>query len=133
MASNPIFAGSIVSTSVQILPADTTTAKILVTAGALGTRVDTLAITSTDTAPQILTLIVNNGASDFIVGTISVPALAGTTGSAAPVSGLQPLLMPWLPTSGAIFLKPSATLKIASLTTVTAAKAINVTTFGGDY
>lgn len=119
---------------VQILPADTTTNKTVVTAGAQGTKVSSLIITSTDTSARDVLIGIANGGTTFPLGMISIPITAGNTNAIPAVNGfavqsggggIQGLAVdsngnPYLD------LVSGDTLIVAAQSTVTTAKAISV-------
>lgn len=115
---------------VQILPADTTANKTLVTAGTDGTKVLAIMVTSTDTSARDIQLKKTVGGTDYIIGTFSIPITAGFINSTPSVNLFNHTQMPYLPRDANgnpfIQLKTGTTLTVASLTTVTAAKLINV-------
>jgi hypothetical protein len=79
----------------QFTNSDGTTAKVVATAGADDSVVKAIAITNSDASNAYqITLIVNNGTSDFVVDTINVPAGSGTDGTHAAVDGLANALFP---------------------------------------
>ena len=114
----------------QILPADTTTKKTLYTASSDDAVLKSLMATSTDTAAMNVALYVNDGTADRLIGTVNVPALSGSNGTAAAVDLLSGTAMPGLgfDQNGKriLSLKNGAILKAAVLVTVTAAKQIDI-------
>ena len=135
MAANisPIFPLTPTGATQTIVAADTTTAKTIITGGTNGTRVDSVAVSSTDTAAQVLNIIINDGTNDRQVGTINIPLGSGTVLGNPAISLLTTSSLPWLPSSGSIFLKTGWVLKLSAQTTITAAKTISITAFAGDY
>src|SRR5256885_103126 len=81
MAANtaPIFELAVISPSVQIAPADTTTKKTIKAGGANGTRIDEIYVSSTDTAAVVLNFYLYDGVTDFYLGDVTVPIGAGYT------------------------------------------------------
>jgi hypothetical protein len=135
MAANttPIFPLTIQNSAVAVLPADTTTEKTLVTAGSFGTRIDAISVTSTDTAAQTFKVLLNDGATSYQVGEVVVPATSGTDGITLAVKALNTPFLPWLDSSGSLFLKNGWKLNVACKATVTTAKQITWVAFAGDY
>lgn len=131
--TSPIFPLVVQTSAIAIVNADGTGEKALVTAGANGTRVDTVSITSTDTATVTLTVILHDGTTPYAVGEIAVPAGSGTNGSAPAIKGLSAEGLPWLDTSGSIFLKSGWSLRVAAKAAVTSAKTVTLVAFSGDY
>lgn len=134
----PIFPQTVKQGAVQILPADTTSLKTIYTGATDGSRVDNILITSTDTSAKDVQLVVTISGTDYVLGTISVPANSGFTNSVVTLNMLAHANM----TSALnadnngnkfLFLASGSILKIKALTTVTAAKAINVVAQIGDF
>jgi hypothetical protein len=123
--------------SVTILPADTTVAKLVFTAGADDSDVKAIVATSNDTAAVNLAVYVTRSAVDYLLGTVNVPLGAGTDGTKPSVDVLAALGIPGLPLDDALKpylpLKTGDTLKIGALVTITAAKTVWISVFGQDY
>jgi len=122
-----------------ILPADTTTKKTIFTAGANGSILKDLGITSTDTSNRTVQLWINVGGAgtDRLLGSIVVTALAGTDGAILPIDVMRSTVFPFFEYDAfgnrVMYLKAGTTLKAASLVTVTAAKEIDFVGSGLDY
>lgn len=144
MTSTPAFLQTVQTGGVQILPADTTAKKTVFTAGANGSKVEMFNIASTDTSARDIQVFLNDGTTDYLLTTIAVPANAGNTNSVPPV-GLLTFISSavyttpnfQLPVDAMgnrfIHLKAGWSIKAASLTTVTATKAVSILVQGGDY
>lgn len=136
--ATPIFPQTVKQGAVQILPADTTSLKTIYTAPANGSRVDNILITSTDTSSKDIQLVVTISSTDYVLGTIAVPANSGFTNSVVSLnmlahSNLTSALNSDNNGNKYLFLASGSILKIKALTTVTAAKAINVVAQIGDF
>ena len=131
--TSPIFPLVVQTSAATITNADGTGEKTLVTAGANGTRIDVVSITSTDTAAVMLTVLVHDGTTSYAVGEIAVPAGAGTNGSALAVKGLSLAFLPWLDASGSLFLKAGWSLRVAAKAAITSTKTVTLVAFSGDY
>jgi len=136
--SSPIFPQTVKQGVAQILPADTTSLKTIYTGQTNGSRVDNLLITSTDTSARDVQLVVTIASTDYVLGTISVPANSGFTNAVVSLNMFQHAQMVNalnVDNNGNryILLASGSVLKIKSLTTVTAAKAINVVAQIGDF
>lgn len=118
--------------------ADSTNAKAIGTANAADANLIWLSITSTDTAANDILLYLNDGSTDYLIGHIDVPALAGSDGSTPAVNGLNSTNLPflllddtgsnrYLPLDGGCVLK--ATVRVA----VTATKQITIRGAFGSY
>jgi hypothetical protein len=130
MAANtsPIFELAPFTKGDTLTSADTTVAKILVTGGTNGTRIDSLKCTTDDTAAVNLRFYIDNGGADLYLGVVALVAGAGYTTEAA-VDGMTTLS----PTLGYLVLAPASELKVSCLATMTAAKITTVLAQGGDY
>lgn len=137
VTSTPIFPQLVQSPAVQILPADTTTLKTLITAGADGTIVNELLVTSTDTTARDLAVYVTISAVDYLIGTISIPANSGFTNAVPSVGFFDSANLSFLQTDNNghryLMLQSGAVLKVKTLTTVTAAKVIQVVAQCGNF
>lgn len=128
MSATQIFFGSIKTLAAQILPADTSSLVTLYTAPTNGARVESIAVSSSDTSARDVSLAVTKGGVDYIIGTVTIPITAGQIAATPAIDLLQYLAMPWLrfDENGNRFLQldTGCVLKVKSLTTVTAAKAL---------
>lgn len=142
--ATPIFPQLVKNWAVQILPADTTALKTLVTGATNGSKIEMLNLTSTDTASRDVQLFLTISAVNYLLATIAVPANSGNT-NALLAQGLLASLIgtsPYLPFfqfpldvngNRYLYVANGATLSVASLATVTTAKAINAVAMGGDF
>jgi len=137
VTATPIFPQTINNTFVQILPADTTTKKTIYTGGTNGSKIENICITNTDTGAYTLNVYITASATDYLIGTVSVPLSAGNTTAAPSINLLA--LANFLPCNFDAFgnkymyLASGSVLKVASTTTVTTAKAVTVYCQGGDF
>lgn len=133
----PMFIQTINPGFQQILPADTTTLKTVLTGGANGSRVSGITITSTDTVTRDVQLWVTRSATNYLIGTVNLPINAGNINSATSVAALSSGQILGLPVdsngNSYIDLKSGDVLAVAALTTVTAAKVISVSAISGDF
>lgn len=128
---NPSYIKQPQNGKVQILPADTTALKTVLTAGASGSKVTSLIATNTDSAnARVIQIFIVNGGTNYCLGTINVPLNAGFASGVNAVNLLDPTIILGLPLDSDgnpyINLISGDTLQAASLTTVAAGKAINV-------
>lgn len=137
MAANPKLISTVRNLAIKIVAADGTGNKsFAIAAPADGSRLKSMHITSDDTAPQVLQVIVTIGAVDFILGEISVPAGAGTDGATSAVNGLAGTRIPALQTDGItkwLDIANGTTLSLKSKVAVTAAKTIYAFAEVGDF
>jgi hypothetical protein len=130
--TNPIFVKALATSAVTFVNADSTTAKTLVTAGADGTRIETISATSDDTVARDIEVSVHDGSTNYVVGTVTVAIGAGYTTVAA-ASLLTQAKMPWLSPDGSITIENGWTIKVRPTVAVTAAKTVAIAASGGDY
>lgn len=125
------------SKAVQILPADTTSLKTLFTAGLNDSDVKAITVTSDDTSVRVVKLYITRSGTDYQLGAVSIPAASGNDGSAPAVDLINSTILPGLPIDSAgkryLSLSYGDVLKVATTTTVTAAKTVTVSAFGQDY
>lgn len=99
--------------------------------GADDAVVKSLMAVSTDSAAKNVQVIVNDGTNDRVIGTVPIPALAGSDGTVVAVDLLNSVYMPGLPIDQngkrVLPLKGAAVLKVKAVATLTAAKTIDVT------
>lgn len=132
-----IYPQTIQTWAVQILPADTNTKKTLITSGTNGSFLEMLSVSNTDTNPYTVNIYINDGATDHLLSTINIPASSGNTTAAPAVDVLRSGQIPGLiyDTNGnqVLPLKAGYLLKVASTTTVTAAKILDFIAVGSDF
>jgi len=126
--TTPIFELTPFNAGVTILPADTTTKKTIYTAGANGGRVDSIMVSSDDTAAVNLAFHIYDGATDYYIGNVVVAIGSGytTVARVEAMTTLAPLL-------GYLTLKNGYILKANAVVTVTSAKTVTIVAMGGDY
>lgn len=137
VVATPIFPQSIGNPAVQILPADTTSLKTLITADADGTTVNRIFVASTDTAAKDLQFYVTIASVDYLLGTLAIPANSGFTNSVPLVSVFNSSQFPGMLVDNngnkTLHLAAGSVLKVKALATVTAAKAISIFAQTGDF
>lgn len=130
----PIYPLTIKTDAITFVNADSTSEKTLVTAGTNGARVDVISITSDDTSARVLNVIVNDGAASYKVGTVNVPAGSGTDAALTlPVKLLYSPILPWLDSSGSIFLEAGWKINLQPQVAITSAKTVYAVAFYGEY
>lgn len=120
-------------TPVTFTSADTTSEKTVWTAGANGSLIDSIAVTSDDTSAVILVLSINNLTTSYKIGELSIPAGAGTDGSTPAVNLLSQTAMPFLQRNGGLPIQGTYKLNVNAKVTMTAAKTLTITPIGGNY
>jgi hypothetical protein len=133
MANRPIFPGAIKNAALDVENADGTTIQDLVTAGANGSRIDAISVTSDDTVNIDLLVYYNDGTNDYLIARITITAGAGSDGTVVPISLLNATSMPFLGEDLSYYLEASNKLRIGAQTAVTAAKKISLVAIVGDY
>lgn len=139
LTATPVFVQTPKNYKVQILPADATGLKTIATGGANGTKITSLMATSSDTVARNVTWGITTGGVFFPLGTVQVPITAGQVDLTNPAVNLfNPTFLPGLPqdSDGNPYVLLSGTgdtLQIKSLTTVTAAKEVDVVAIGADF
>ena len=119
--------------SVVIADTDTTTSQTLFTAGASGALVDSISVTSTDSATALINLIRFDGATEFQEGQVTIEIEAGTVITNPAQNLLDSSVLPFLQAAGGLTLGPGDELRVAADVTLTAATAVTFTARGGDY
>lgn len=113
--------------------------KLLFTAGAEGSVVKSLTVSSDDSAARVLVFYISpdSGTTKYCIGTINIPLNSGATGAIANIDvlGSAVLLGLVLDQSGKPVLPLAATYRIyiGTQVAVTAAKTIVVTAVAEDY
>lgn len=122
---------------VQIVNADASALKVLVTAGANGSKVVSVNVASDDTSDRLVQLYVTRGGVDYLLGTVNVPTLSGTNNTAPTVNLFNTTQMPGLPVDNDgqpyLLLESGDVLKVKTTSTVTAAKTVHVSANYGDF
>jgi len=126
---------------VQVANADGTTKKTVVTAGANGSKIVAVTAASDDTGNRTFNIYVTRSGTSYLLGTVTIPTLAGTDGSAPGIDilgGGTTNQIPGLPVDNDgqryILLESGDTLQ-AALTTgaVTAAKTVHLSAVYADF
>lgn len=125
----PIFVGAVTCGTPQTFASgDTTTKKTLLTAGSSGARIDSIMVSSDDTAAVNLAFYITISGTDYYIGNVNVPIGSGYT-TVARVDAITTLA----PTLGYLALPAGALLKANCVATMTAAKVLTIVPMGGDY
>jgi hypothetical protein len=129
-ANSIITPQGLASSAVTFVNADGTTAKSLYTAGANGSIVVSISACSSDTSAVNMQVFANNGSTNYLIGTVNIPASSGANGTANSVALLNTTAMPHakLDSSGnpTIQLPSGWSLQVAPLANVTSAKTVYV-------
>lgn len=137
VTATPVFVQTPKVTRTTFLPADTTTAKTIATAGANGSKVVGIQVCSDDTVARVIQFGITRAATFILLGSINLPTLAGTDGATAAVDGLDAGKMTGLPVDNDgqryVFLESGDTFQARMAVTITAAKTVSVTVIQGDF
>lgn len=114
------------------------TAKDLISAGTNGSRIGAICATSTDTSAVDMLLLLNDGSTDFLVGTVTVNIGAGYTGSAQAQNLLSTAvgaaLSTWVAADGSLLLPTGWKIRAENVTQVTSGKTLTLVVMqSGDY
>lgn len=126
------------SAKIQILPADTSALKTAYTGGSNGSKITAVMVASTDTSARDVQVGITNTSIFYPICTVTIPITAGFVAGTPVVNMLSAANAPGLPVDndGQVYIyltSASDTLQVKSLTTVTAAKEIDVNVFGADF
>lgn len=95
MASTPQFVGTARTAHKKLVNADGTSTYTLLTMGASGGLIESLFVTSNDTASHNLTLLLGDGTTDVLIDTVTIPAASAET-PVQQINLLSPLRWLWL-------------------------------------
>ena len=117
------------------------TYKTVYTAGANGSKVTAINVTTDDgSATHVMTLVLTRSATDYVIGSYTLPVNSGTDGSAASVDmikGGPNSLITGLPSDNDgqtyLFMESGDTLRLTFATALTSTKRIGVVTIGADF
>jgi len=119
----------------QILPADSTARKTLITADTDGNKLTAITVCSTDTSDRALQVWLSRGGLFYLLNTFNVPLTSGSVIAAPPVNGLSN----WtgLPTDNDgqkyLYLITGDVLSVAVTGAVSAAKEVDVMAVYGSF
>ena len=114
----------------RLTSSDTTSYVTLYTSATNDSVVKSITVTTTDTSAVNLKVAINDGTTDFLLGTVRVALASGTDGAVASVDILGSSLLPGLPRDlnnrTILPLKNGYILKVGCLATMTAAKQTDI-------
>jgi hypothetical protein len=123
--------------NVKLTITDTTVPALVFTAGPNDSLIKSLVAVSDDTAAVNLQVYIVRSAVNYLLGTINIPTLSGTNGTAVAIDLLNASGMAGLPLDPVgkryIELKTGETLKVGCLATMTTAKTCTVSALGEDF
>jgi len=126
----PIFELTPINAGVEFTDADTTDIKTIVTAGADGSRIDGILVSSNDTVAVNLAFHIDDGADVYYIGNVNVPIGSGytTVVRVDAMTTLQPANQTFLQLKAGYILKCNC---VATMTT--AGRVTTVVAIGGDF
>ena len=135
MAANASFVGTIITPVVSLANADGTGFKTFAAAIAAGQRLDVISATNSDAAvTTVLQFAIQVSGVDYVIGEVSVPAGAGTNGTAKAVNVLNDTDMPqFANTIKVAFLSGGAALRVRAKVAVAGGNTIHLVGMGGSY
>lgn len=137
MATEGIFPNALQTITAKIVNADASALVTVYDPPTAGARIDNLCLLSDDTSARDIQFWITVSAVDYLLGTVSVPAAAGTTSSNIVKQVLADTNWGYWVYDAygnrVFYLKDGAVLKAKSLTTVTAAKAVYITGLVGEF
>ena len=109
--------------------ADTTVAKT-VTGSPVGYyRIDQIVVCSNDTVAQVIDIFYRSGSTNYLLGSVSIPAGTGTAGT----KGIDALAAVLPTTMTGIVVHSGDQIFAGMEATISAAKTVTVTAFGGTF
>lgn len=128
MAANtsPVFGKSPNNAEATFTSADTTDRKAICVAVTDGTILKAINVCSNDTAVINLKVFLEDGSTEYLLGTVPIPALSGTDGVEPAVNALDPTWIPGLDENGHLYLEADYEVRVGCLATMTAAKTMTV-------
>lgn len=137
VTATPIFPQTIKNYVAQILPADASTVKTLVTGATNGTKIEAITVASTDTSARDVQLVMTISSVVYVLATVAIPINSGNTNAIPAVDILRNTQWPGLSYDSngnkILYVASGSVLGVKALTTVTAAKELDILAIGGDY
>lgn len=134
----PMFIQVIQGWPAQLANGSGQTPVAVLTAGSnAGSRLNSLIVTSTDTAARDLQFSIFRGSTTYILGTVNIPLSAGNINSVPSINILGSTQIPGIAydSNGNPYMdfKAGDVLQAEALTTVTSGKTISIYGYGGDF
>jgi hypothetical protein len=137
VTATPIFPQAIRNAVLTLTNSSGETITTLYTAGSNGSKIENLLVTSTDTSARDVSLYFVISSTDYLVGTVSIPATSGSADSVPTVNLLASANLPGFSRDANgnpyLYLGSTTTLAVGALTTITSGKQIQFIAQGGDY
>jgi hypothetical protein len=137
VTNTAIYPQTIQSTCTQLTHSTGTNITQIYSAGTNGTKIENIAVTNTDTNPYTLNVYIQSSSTNYLIGTINVPASAGNTTSAPTLNLLANTN--FLPCCRDIngnyylYINGSDKLMVATTTTITTSQTMQFIVQAGDY
>ncbi len=136
--STPIFPQTVRNAAVAFANADGTTLKSVIAGGSNGTQINAITVSSTDSTARDLKLWINNGTTDFLLGTVSIVGSSGNTNALAAIDIMRSTMVPGLAFDAlgnrVLFIASGWTLKASMGAAVTSSQTVAVVVpSAGDY
>jgi hypothetical protein len=133
----PIFLQALRDSFLQLTNATGTTVTTIFTAGAQGTKVENIIVFNSDVTIRNLAFYFVSSSTNYLLGTLAIPASAGSSSSIPAVSVLESTQMVGLAHdpfgNSYLYVAPGNGLAVATTTTITSPNFINITCSGGDF
>jgi len=135
----PIFPQSFNQTITTIVNADGTNKKTAYTAGINGSKLEAIYVTSTDTNAFTVNIYETLSGTDYLIGTLNIPASSGNTTSAPTINILNnsgnfgSVLNIDSNGNRYMYLVANAIIKVAVTSAYTAAKTMSFISMGEDF
>jgi len=130
MATSPQFSSTANTGPLTLNNGSGTTGATLFTPGASGSVIEGISIISNDTAAREIVFYLTISATDYVIGSVSVPALGSATYIKLSAFDFFGFLNP---NDQKIVLKNGAVLKAKMVSTITSGKQIDIVAYGGDF
>ena len=126
----PVFELTPIDAGVEFTDADTTTVKTILTAGAEGSRIDGILVSTNDSVAVNLAFYIDDGADVYYIGNVNIPIGSGYTTVARvdAMSTLRPAAQSFIQLHHGYILKCNC---VATMTT--AGRVTTVVAIGGDF
>ena len=132
--TKPMFVGKTKGTGTTWTNSDAAATKktVFTAAASEGSLLTALAVTSSDTSDRVFNLYLNDGSTDFLIGSKSVSAATGTAAAPSLNFMADTITFPFLSPDG-LLVPYGWAVKLENVTQVTAAKTVTFVALGGDF
>jgi len=137
VTSTPIYPQAITNNVLAIVNGTGTTITNLVTAGTNGTKIESINVSNTDTIAYTLQFYITISATNYLIGTVTLPLSSGNTVAAPPLDvitrGNFPSLAVDANTNPYLYLASGSSLSVAVTVAVTSGKTVTLFVQGGNF